>query len=122
MITLRTGRTFPVILLALLALAMPACKNNSNPAGTKVKQPFSGGKYESNQSLLYYGVTYVNEETGMQMTVHSEINATDPNYTITITCSATDPEKAAQFAKDFPGEPNPYATQTVKLSGHVTPK
>ncbi len=48
MITLRTGRTFPVILLALLALAMPACKNNSNPAGTKVKQPFSGGKYESN--------------------------------------------------------------------------
>jgi hypothetical protein len=31
-----------------MALAMPACKNNSNPAGTKVKQPFSGGKYESN--------------------------------------------------------------------------
>lgn len=48
MITLRTGRTLPVILLALLALAMPACKTNSNPAGTKVKQPFSGGKYESN--------------------------------------------------------------------------
>jgi hypothetical protein len=48
MITLRTGRTLPVILLALMALAMPACKNNSNPAGTKVKQPFSGGKYESN--------------------------------------------------------------------------
>lgn len=48
MITLRTGRTIPVILLAFLALAMPACKNNSNPAGTKVKQPFSGGKYESN--------------------------------------------------------------------------
>ena len=48
MITLRTGRTLPVILLALMALAMPACKTNSNPAGTKVKQPFSGGKYESN--------------------------------------------------------------------------
>ncbi|MBL7981234.1 MAG: hypothetical protein JNL52_05430 [Flavobacteriales bacterium] len=48
MITLRTGRTIPVILLAFLALAMPACKNNSNPAGTKVKQPFSGNKYESN--------------------------------------------------------------------------
>ncbi|MFN6116364.1 MAG: hypothetical protein ACK46G_10775 [Flavobacteriales bacterium] len=48
MITLRMGRTLPVILLALMALAMPACKTNSNPAGTKVKQPFSGGKYESN--------------------------------------------------------------------------
>ncbi len=42
--------TFSTVLLALfVALALPACKSQAGPAGsTKVKQPFSGNKYESN--------------------------------------------------------------------------
>lgn len=48
MITLRTSRFLPLILSAFVVAALPACRNTTNPAGTKVKQPFSGGKYESN--------------------------------------------------------------------------
>jgi hypothetical protein len=36
------------MLSLVLAVALPACKSTTNPAGTRVKQPFSGGKYESN--------------------------------------------------------------------------
>jgi hypothetical protein len=38
----------PLMLSLVLAVALPACKSTTNPAGTRVKQPFSGGKYESN--------------------------------------------------------------------------
>lgn len=42
---LRPWLLFPLI--AMLAFAMPACKSKS-PAGDKVKMPFTGSKYESN--------------------------------------------------------------------------
>lgn len=40
------SRTLSLLTVAMALLALPACKS-TNPAGTKVKQPFSGGKYES---------------------------------------------------------------------------
>ncbi|MBS1937527.1 MAG: hypothetical protein JST98_08395 [Bacteroidetes bacterium] len=36
----------PLVLLAVLACSLPACKSTS-PAGEKVKMPFSGSKYQS---------------------------------------------------------------------------
>ncbi len=44
--------TLPIALLMVLltALALPACKSSSGPAGTKVKQPFTGNKYMSNNA------------------------------------------------------------------------
>lgn len=40
-----------VLLLALAtAVALPACRSKSGPAGTKVKQPFTGSKYMSNNA------------------------------------------------------------------------
>lgn len=38
-------------LLVLAAAALPACKSKS-PAGDKVKMPFTGGKYESNNRFF----------------------------------------------------------------------
>lgn len=46
-----TSTLFGPLLIALtLMIALPACKSTSSPAGTKVKQPFSGNKYESNNT------------------------------------------------------------------------
>lgn len=45
-------RLFPLLpLLALLAFSLPACKSSS-PAGEKVKMPFTGNKYESNNRFF----------------------------------------------------------------------
>jgi hypothetical protein len=44
-------RTSPLLIAAAalaLSVSLPACKSKSSPAGTKVDQPFSGNKYESN--------------------------------------------------------------------------
>lgn len=49
---IRTSRVFPLLLLAALAFALPACTKKNNPAGTKVKQPFSGNAYESNNRFF----------------------------------------------------------------------
>jgi len=44
-------RPFPLLLIALSTLAIPACKSKSGPVGsTKVNMPFTGGKYESNNA------------------------------------------------------------------------
>ncbi len=49
---IRAYRLFPMLsLLALLAFALPACKS-SHPAGDKVKMPFTGNKYESNNRFF----------------------------------------------------------------------
>lgn len=40
-----------LLLLALLAVSLPACKR-ANPAGTKVDMPFDGNKYESNNRFF----------------------------------------------------------------------
>ncbi len=37
-----------LVLLMLIGTLLSACKTTSSPAGTKVKQPFTGNKYESN--------------------------------------------------------------------------
>jgi hypothetical protein len=37
-----------LLLLLALTVALPACNKKISPAGTKVKQPFSGSAYESN--------------------------------------------------------------------------
>ena len=48
MITLRT--LLPVAVLALFATTLPACKSKAPAGSVKVKQPFSGNKYESNNA------------------------------------------------------------------------
>lgn len=48
MITLRTNWAMALLLAIPLALALPSCAKKVNPAGTRVKQPFTGNKYESN--------------------------------------------------------------------------
>jgi hypothetical protein len=48
MITLRPTLSLLAIAALTLTVSLPACKSKSSPAGTKVDQPFSGGKYESN--------------------------------------------------------------------------
>jgi hypothetical protein len=50
MITLRTNWAFALLLSATFAMVLPACNKQANPAGTRVKQPFSGSKYESNNA------------------------------------------------------------------------
>jgi len=40
-----------LVLIALAALSLPACKSTS-PAGDKVKMPFTGNKYESNNRFF----------------------------------------------------------------------
>ncbi|MEO8733449.1 MAG: hypothetical protein ABI373_03870 [Flavobacteriales bacterium] len=40
-----------LVLIALAALSLPACKSTS-PAGDKVKMPFTGSKYESNNRFF----------------------------------------------------------------------
>src|SRR5690606_17235278 len=37
-------------LVIALSVVLPACKAKEGPAGTRVKQPFSGNKYESNNT------------------------------------------------------------------------
>ena len=41
----------PLLSLAVLAL-FTACSKGGSPAGTKVKQPFSGSAYESNNRFF----------------------------------------------------------------------
>jgi hypothetical protein len=48
MITLRPTLSLLAIAALTLTVSLPACKSKSSPAGTKVDQPFSGSKYESN--------------------------------------------------------------------------
>ena len=48
MINLRPTLSLLAIAALTLTVSLPACKSKSSPAGTKVDQPFSGGKYESN--------------------------------------------------------------------------
>ena len=45
--SLQLTRNLSLIALVVTMLAAPACKSTGSTAGTKVKQPFSGGKYES---------------------------------------------------------------------------
>jgi len=47
---LRTSLPLPLLMVLLLAMALPACKAKSGPAGTKLKQPFTGNKYQSNNA------------------------------------------------------------------------
>lgn len=50
--TTRFARTSLLLsLLGLLAFSLPACKSSS-PAGEKVKMPFTGNKYESNNRFF----------------------------------------------------------------------
>jgi hypothetical protein len=50
--TLRIPHVLSLILMTALTLALPSCKSTSSPAGTKVKQPFSGNAYESNNRFF----------------------------------------------------------------------
>ncbi len=50
--TLHRSVTFPLMLLAALVFTLPACTKKATPAGTKVKQPFSGNAYESNNRFF----------------------------------------------------------------------
>lgn len=50
--TLRHTLAFPLLLLAALAFTLPACSKKTTAAGTKVKQPFSGNAYESNNRFF----------------------------------------------------------------------
>ncbi len=51
-ITIRFVRPFVLLpLVGLLAFSLPSCKS-SNPAGDKVKMPFTGNKYESNNRFF----------------------------------------------------------------------
>lgn len=47
----RTPLLFPLVVSAFFALSLPACKS-SGPAGEKVKMPFDGNKYESNNRFF----------------------------------------------------------------------
>ncbi len=62
---LRTALAIPVCLFLVLASTLPACKSKTGPAGTRVKQPFSGGKYESNNTWF--------RGTGMGVSVKQNI-------------------------------------------------
>ena len=43
--------SLPVLLIVSVCTTLPACKTKSGPVGsTRVNQPFSGGKYESNNA------------------------------------------------------------------------
>lgn len=50
MISLRTNWAIALLLSATFAVLLPACSKQASPAGTRVKQPFSGSKYESNNA------------------------------------------------------------------------
>lgn len=62
---LRTNWTIALLLSMSLALFLPACKSNSGPAGTKVKMPFSGNRYQSNAAWF--------RGTGMGVSVKQNI-------------------------------------------------
>jgi hypothetical protein len=50
-ITMRTSHSIALAsLLLLLATGFAGCKTKSTPAGVRVKQPFTGNKYESNNA------------------------------------------------------------------------
>lgn len=48
--TLRSPWSFALLLAAAIAVVLPACSSKTGPAGTRVKQPFTGSKYESNNA------------------------------------------------------------------------
>jgi len=48
--TLRSPWTFALLLAGAFALMLPSCKSKTGPAGTRVSQPFSGNKYQSNNT------------------------------------------------------------------------
>lgn len=50
MITLRTNWAVALLLAIPMALTLPSCAKKANPAGTRVNQPFTGNKYESNNA------------------------------------------------------------------------
>ncbi len=50
MTILRTNWAMALLLSATLAMVLPSCSKQANPAGTRVKQPFTGNKYESNNA------------------------------------------------------------------------
>ena len=50
--TMRLSLALPLLLIAGLAVSLPGCSKKANPAGTKVKQPFSGNAYESNNRFF----------------------------------------------------------------------
>ncbi|MCC7503493.1 MAG: hypothetical protein IT229_13255 [Flavobacteriales bacterium] len=50
--TLRYSFAFPLMLIMALAFALPGCTKKTSPAGVKVKQPFSGNAYESNNRFF----------------------------------------------------------------------
>lgn len=50
MMQLRTSLFFTAIASMVLTVSLPSCKGKSSPAGTKVSQPFTGNKYQSNNA------------------------------------------------------------------------
>jgi hypothetical protein len=48
--TFGTTLAIPAMAALLLAVALPSCKSKTGPAGTRVSQPFSGNKYQSNNT------------------------------------------------------------------------
>lgn len=50
MTTLRPSLAFTLLAAAMLSFTLPACRSKTGHAGTRVKQPFTGGKYESNNT------------------------------------------------------------------------
>ena len=50
--TMRLSLALPLLLIAGLAVSLPGCSKKANPAGTRVKQPFSGNAYESNNRFF----------------------------------------------------------------------
>lgn len=50
---MKTHGPLPLItamLALLLVVALPACKSKTGPAGTRISQPFTGNKYQSNNA------------------------------------------------------------------------
>ncbi len=50
MISRYTNLSLALLIIFAIGVSLPACKTTSGPAGTRVKQPFTGNKYESNNT------------------------------------------------------------------------
>ncbi|OPZ28942.1 MAG: Heme/hemopexin-binding protein precursor [Lentisphaerae bacterium ADurb.BinA184] len=94
---------------------------NGESGWKKEGKAAEGGSYASGTTVLYHKVTYANEDTGMKVTISTETTS-DTNYGVTITYSPIDTAAETTYAKEFPGQPNPYETKTVKLQGHLEKK
>lgn len=50
MMHLRTSLLLSAAAALVIGISLPSCKGKSGPAGTKVSQPFTGNKYQSNNA------------------------------------------------------------------------